>query len=381
MSINAAKSGLYGSYPSDTNAHNRLRHCVFTTNSRELHAVHFSWYLYNAYMPLQGIQYYMQHLSELPPKPPLRRCGCCLSPTTTSASQSPGMSRDSWHLFGATRTTERICLLLGLLLFQHQQELALARTVCKLNIEGYGAKQGIRHASLSCTGGSITASVHPKLFGAFSRTFTGAAWSGRYSCGALQSKCALTVCGDTTATFLNAAIIGVNVSSTVSDLLCAADSSDLLFQGARFVSNTGRVIHAVNQTVRLHFVSSLFQNNTAPWDESLGGALSAEAGWVLVQSSRFQGNRALTRTGGAAGAICMQGTSHLTLLSSKLQDNVGEQKGPAARRLPTTGPLAARMVQCRTLGWYTPRMQQPVALWLGNHTITQCKHTVQHHCA
>jgi hypothetical protein len=258
---------------------------------------------------------------------------------------------------GVTRTGRTCLLLLGLLLFQLQQELVLARTVCKLEIEGYGAKQGIKHAELACTGGSITASVHPKLCGVFSCPLSGVAWSGRGSCGALRTKCALTICGDTTAAFLNAAIIGVNVSSTVSNLLCVADSSNLLFQGARFVSNTARVINAVNETVRLQFVSSLFINNTTPSEQNYGGALSAEAGRVRVQSSRFQGNRALPRPDGDAdGAICMRGRSHLALLYSKLQDNVGEHKGSATRLWPTTGPAGPRMVQCGIVLGYGTRL-------------------------
>lgn len=229
---------------------------------------------------------------------------------------------------GVTRTG---LLLLGVLLLQQQQELVLARTLCKLELEGYGAAQGIRHASLACTGGSITASVHPRLLAAFSRSFSGVVWSGRGSCGALQRMCALTVCGDTNATFVNASVIGVNVSSTVSNLLCVADSSYVLFQHGSFVSNTAPVISAVNSTVRLHFLSSLFKNNTTPWKENFGGALRAEAGWVLVQTSRFYGNRASSKTKSAAGAIFVGGRSTVALLSSMLQDNTGEQLSPSCK--------------------------------------------------
>lgn len=42
-------------------------------------------------------------------------------------------------------------------------QVADAEVTCKLHIEGFGYKQGLKKAHLSCTGGSIKAVAHPLL--------------------------------------------------------------------------------------------------------------------------------------------------------------------------------------------------------------------------
>jgi hypothetical protein len=65
---------------------------------------------------------------------------------------------------------------------------------------------------------------------------------------------------------------------------------------------------------------SLFTNNTVSDTESVGGALYMDSGAAVVETCTFRGNAA----GYAGGAVGLEGSASLTLLSSKLEGNTGQ---------------------------------------------------------
>jgi hypothetical protein len=211
---------------------------------------------------------------------------------------------------------------LGPVVLLLQLGLASAAISCSLKIEGYGSKQGIKSAHLACTGGSIIAAAHPVLLAPFSPSFSGVTWSNSGSCGESKETCLLTICGASAASFVSAAIVNVNVTSSVRLLLCARDSSSLVFDSARFHGNSGRPLASDATAVHLHIKNSHFTNNTVYGAAMEGAALHLNGGTGLVQSSVFAGNRGFSR----GGAIGLRNNARMTIVSSTLQDNTGEHK-------------------------------------------------------
>jgi hypothetical protein len=199
--------------------------------------------------------------------------------------------------------------------------IASGAVSCSLMFKGYGNKQGIKLAHLSCTGGSITAAAHPILLGNFSSRFSGVTWSKSGGCGIGVKICLLTICNSTNATFSGAVITNVNGSRVIGALLCVMDSSSLVFDNTRLHGNTGLPLLGEGTAVHIHIKNSRLTNNTNLVEDLVGAALLINGGTGLVQSSIFAGNRGLLR----GGAI---GISHarLRVESSVLQANAGERK-------------------------------------------------------
>jgi hypothetical protein len=209
---------------------------------------------------------------------------------------------------------------LGPVVLLLQLGLASAAVTCSLKFEGYGSKQGLKSAYLACIGGSITAAAHPILLAPVSRSFSGVTWSDSGLCGVGKKVCLLTICGSSSAIFHGAVITNVNVSSSVNNLLCVADSSSLVFDSARFHGNTGIAITGDLTSVRLHIKNSRFTNNTNAVKDLEGAALQLNNGTGLVQSCTFAGNRVVFR----GGVIGLHNQAQITVVSSILQDNEGE---------------------------------------------------------
>jgi predicted outer membrane repeat protein len=227
----------------------------------------------------------------------------------------------------------QLLLLLGVvLLLQQQQTLVAARATCKLRLEGFISTQGIKSAELSCSGGSITAFAHLELRN-FTRSFSGVSWSDE-DCGDFTRDCLLTLCGDTSATFLSAVVRNVDVSTSM--LLCLDGNSNVTFEAAHFAGNAGRPITVRSPNVKLQIMGSNFTNNTVLLTDLAGGALRLNGGAAIVQSSVFRGN--VVQTSGGAVAVTKSATIQLS--SSLFEGNTGE------RRIRRCGGLGLTNTRC-----------------------------------
>jgi hypothetical protein len=281
------------------NINNDLRLSYSTTSSTESHV----WY--RAY-------------GTAIPEPNFAVCNSPIQLITVTITRHCFFLR---HMVSGRHASARLLLKpwVGPVVLLLQLGLASAAVSCSLKFEGYGNKQGLKSAGLSCTGGSITAAAHPVLLAPFSRSFSGVSWSDSGGCGRGKKICLLTICGSSSAVFSGAVITNVNISSSAGALLCVTDSSSLVFDSARFHGNIGLPILGDYTAVRLHFENSKFTNNTNIVEGLEGAALHMNGGTGLVHSCTFAGNRNLFR----GGAIGLSNQTRLTVASSFLQDNEG----------------------------------------------------------
>jgi hypothetical protein len=286
---------------------------------------------------------------------------------------------------------------LGPVVLLLQLGIASAAVSCSLRFEGYGNKQGLKSAHLSCTGGSITAAAHPVLLAPFSRGFSGVTWSSSGGCGTSKNHCLLTICGSSKAAFFGAVIANVDVSSSIGALLCVRDSSNLVFDSARFHGNSGLQLLGDTTAVHLHIKNSRFTNNSNLLKGLDGAALLLKNGTGLVQSCTFAGNRGLS----TGGAIALGNNARMTVMSSVLQDNTGRHNTvqPYRRSLQLAGPcwlgslhmlhlssspsVLLHQVQCTFQAGPQPRLGTVAHAFL--HVCTQqaaiirCAHVNMHH--
>jgi hypothetical protein len=218
------------------------------------------------------------------------------------------------------------CVVLGLLVLLAIGQTATAEVVCKLHMEGFGSKYGIRMAHLSCTGGSIKAVAHPllaPLLGAKAgEQSSGVQWVAKCE-PEWTIKCMLMVCNGSEATFTSTTVMHLNMSEVAAGprnwtnfILCMGYNSSLTFKGALFDGNSGRAISGGGS---LHIQTSQFTNNVVPGAKHHGGVLYAEAGTTVVESSNFVSNGVEYR----GGAIAVKGGSRLKVLSSVFKGNKG----------------------------------------------------------
>jgi len=196
---------------------------------------------------------------------------------------------------------------------------AYARVTCELHFQGDGSSSGLRTAKLSCTGGTLTAAAHPSLLVPTIGASSGVQWSNKGDCGTWKNKCVLTVCSDTKAAFLKARVTNVKVPSTTG-LICLGDSSDVLFDHATFLGNTGRSLTVVGSKAKLWIKSSNFLNNTVLGSEAQGGGLCMQAGTGIVEGSTFLGNSVQYY----AGAVAVTGDAYLSISNSVFEGNSGK---------------------------------------------------------
>jgi hypothetical protein len=116
---------------------------------------------------------------------------------------------------------------------------AIGQAHCKLAIHGFGKKIGIASASLSCTGGTITAAAHDELlqFWGTKRPTEGVVWTSHNTGAcALGKRCLLNICGGS-ATFLGSTASGVR-PDTVSVLVGVGGTARLTFTKGTFTNNS-----------------------------------------------------------------------------------------------------------------------------------------------
>ena len=173
--------------------------------------------------------------------------------------------------------------------------------LCKLRLEGFGTKPGIKSAHLSCTGGSITAAAQPDLLKALGQT-KGVVWDNE--CADVQAHgCMLVLCGGT-ATFNRPTITDMNGAGTGSETaVCVIGNSKLTLVDGNFARGSQmRPLVFNGDEVVVRFVNSSFTGNSILAGNLDGAALKLVWGAkASIHSCNFIGNKA--DNGGAISAM------------------------------------------------------------------------------
>lgn len=233
----------------------------------------------------------------------------------------------------------RFLLLVAVVLLALQVSLAVpavanGRVVCSLHMEGYGTKPGVKSVLLSCSGGTITTAAHSALLSAPQHQFAGVTWSDKATCRPGGSTCLISICGDSSATFMSARVLAVNTTALGGHAVCLGGGSNITFEHALFQGNLGRSLAVLSEGAYLHVKGSSFINNSAQGAKATGAALYISNGTALLVSSSFSGNSA----GFRGGAIEVDGAGRATIIASKLDYNRGQCVCPMPH-----GRLSTRM--------------------------------------
>lgn len=103
---------------------------------------------------------------------------------------------------------------------------AAAGAVCRLHLEGFGDRPGLRKAQLACTGGLITAAAHPQLLELLGSAVQGVRWSTDTTCQELISGCLLAICDGTAVTLVNPTVTSIVAASKEGgNSVCITDGS------------------------------------------------------------------------------------------------------------------------------------------------------------
>lgn len=224
--------------------------------------------------------------------------------------------------------------------------------VCRLHLEGFGDRPGLKKTHLSCIGGSITAAAHPDLLAALGPGPKGVLWSQDKGCQDVikWSECQLVVCGPTVATLLSPTIASIHssVKDGASSLCITAGAKVAIMDGTFSQGRDMRpVLVAGDNTTALisgcRFVGNRVSSN---WG---GGVSVVDSARVNVQASHFLGNQA-----DCGGAISTGDNAEVTISSGKEAAATGccttlrgwVSKPCAARPVLDTGLGLGRCTRC-----------------------------------
>lgn len=189
--------------------------------------------------------------------------------------------------------------------------------VCRLHLEGFGHRPGLKKAQLSCTGGSITAAASPELVKVLGAGPKGVLWSQAADCqeAIKEGNCLLAVCRGSVATFANPVITGIRASTPEGgSSLCITGGSNVAVVDGTFVQGRDmRPVRVVGDGTTALLKQCRFQGNSVAQSKRHGGALMmAYTTKVTVLSCSFVGNSAES-----GGAIMVQGSAQLNLTSGQ----------------------------------------------------------------
>eukprot|EP00877_Chromochloris_zofingiensis_P008205 jgi/Chrzof1/3638/Cz13g03110.t1 len=183
-----------------------------------------------------------------------------------------------------------------------------ARPVCRMNIQGTGSR-AVSNASLVCTGGTITAVADKSLLGPFTSGFRGVEWDqGR--CGG--SNCLLTICGNTTAKFVQSSMKNLNATDTLTGIACVIDNSVVSFEQSIFASNMAEngTLH-VRDTTRVALLNTNVIGNLA-----FGGNPDS----MYYREEPWNGK-------GAGAGLHVRGFAEVTLSGTNISSNIASSFG------------------------------------------------------
>jgi hypothetical protein len=189
--------------------------------------------------------------------------------------------------------------------------------VCRLHLEGFGDRPGIKKAQLSCTRGSITAAARPELLKALGSGTTGVLWSKADACldAVNNEKCMLAVCLASTATFDRPVITALqSLWPDGGSTLCITAGSNVALVNGTFLQGLDmRPLRIYGRGTTAVIKQCRFQGNTVAPSGSDGGALVvADTAKVTILSSSFISNAA-----DVGGAVVAEGSAQVNLTSEK----------------------------------------------------------------
>lgn len=199
-----------------------------------------------------------------------------------------------------------VCLLLATVRCQ---------TLCQLRVNG---DNGTITAKVSCSGGQVTAAADSLLVKAgVANTSRGVVWR-RDDCGGLQ--CALTLCGNFKASFLNVSVTNVQ-SSTIRATICVAGNASVTFTGGTWSNNTAPSLAMYNFSTVAIDSGAVFYDNIA--SDGAGAAIRAnDNAQITISDATFESNS----NGGSiygGGAIRSMGRSAFNISNSRFASNYG----------------------------------------------------------
>eukprot|EP00877_Chromochloris_zofingiensis_P011015 jgi/Chrzof1/6167/Cz17g14020.t1 len=166
--------------------------------------------------------------------------------------------------------------------------------------------------------------------------FRGVVWDKGW-CGG--SKCLLTICGNTTAKFVQSSLKDVNATDSLKGIVCISDHSDVRFEQSIFASNTAvnGTLH-VGDAAKVALVDSKVIGNMAfggnfwvandvyqPWNGKGAGASLHVRGFaqVTLSGTAVSSNMASRRGGG----LYTEGNARVIMSNSTVYNNSALEDG------------------------------------------------------
>jgi predicted outer membrane repeat protein len=204
--------------------------------------------------------------------------------------------------------------------------------ICSLSIVGFGDSdegEGIKSASVSCRGGTITAAAHQVLrdfWGPKIKAMRGVTWSDVQKLE--RDDCLLTVCGQSDTVFNGAVINGLKGGAGEPAwriALCIAERSSITFNNCSFTSNKEATpLVVLNTGTAVLLDQCLIQGNVVK-EQVNGYAYTSGVGVMRarlnIRSSTIAHNTG--SEGGYAGAVSATDTSHVSIHNTLFHNNVG----------------------------------------------------------
>mgnify|MGYP001807433552 FL=1 len=173
------------------------------------------------------------------------------------------------------------------------------KTTCSLNIQGNSAGDGIKSASLICTGsGTVTVAVHQQLQDVLVHKGVKTV-SGEKSCELQGDPCLLLLCGSD-AEFIRPVINGVQSVDGIWGVLCFDMGSKITLRKGQFTSCGMPIVGIFDYQASALVDQCTFQGNSG---DRHGAGPVFDGATLLVKSSTFKGNVAVVANDNNGGAM------------------------------------------------------------------------------
>lgn len=224
-----------------------------------------------------------------------------------------------------------------------------AATTCTLKLQGNGDEDGIKSASLACTGGTITAQLHQELDNTLGpdTALKGVQRAAEGDCGDINWNCLLTICGSE-AVFVNPSITAVSMAdASLAALVCVTGGSRVTFRKGTFASCRTPPLGIYDNDTSVLVDQCSAQGNTG---DSAGAAILLDEGTLRVQSSTFKGNAASVSSQRHGGAI-YAANGHLAVVDTTFNSNEAYSGGAIAAEGDTRLSIRGSQFTANRAGW------------------------------
>jgi len=196
-------------------------------------------------------------------------------------------------------------------------------SVCSFNLMGFGNRPGIKFASLSCTGGTVTVAAHKVLKEFWGQQAPsraqGVEWSKHAAC-VPDPGCLLSVCEAINVVFSAPTLTALQRDHTLPGpmgMLYVSQRSRVTIRKGVFTSCSATPLAFLGTSSGLVDQANI-QNITTPHGGA--GMVVAQNATVLVMTSTFQSLKA-TQATDLGEAISANDAAHLVIVNSRFQEN------------------------------------------------------------